>query len=35
MNRSEAKSLAETATPEQIKQMFLNAQSNITDWKQS
>lgn len=34
MNRNEAKKLAETVTSEQLKQMFLNAQERITDWRQ-
>lgn len=34
MNRNEAKQLADTATPEQLRQMFLNAQERITDWRQ-
>lgn len=33
MNKQDAKKLAETITNEQLHQMFLNAQSNITDWE--
>lgn len=32
MNRHQAKELAQTATPQQLKQMFINAQNNIKDW---
>lgn len=32
MNKHEAKKLAETVTLEDLKQMFRNAQVNITDW---
>jgi len=32
MDRYEAKNLAQTATPEQIEEMFRRAQSKIKDW---
>lgn len=32
MNRREAKILAEKATYADLRQMFINAQTNITDW---
>lgn len=32
MNRNEARELAETTSEEDLKQMFLNAQSKISDW---
>lgn len=35
MNRTTAKLLAETISLNEIKQMFLNAQSNIPDWTQA
>lgn len=34
MNRNEAKKIAETVSSEDLKKMFLNAQSSIKDWKQ-
>lgn len=34
MNRKEAKRISENAKPEEIREMFLNAQFCITDWKQ-
>jgi hypothetical protein len=34
MNRNEARKLAETVSDEDIKQMFINAQTRITDWEQ-
>lgn len=34
MNRATAKKISETITFEQLKQMFLNAKENITDWEQ-
>lgn len=32
MNRKEAKEMAYTVTPDQIRQMLLNAQNGIKDW---
>jgi len=32
MNRNDARKIAETITNEQIKEMFENAKSKITDW---
>jgi hypothetical protein len=32
MNRKAAREIAETITPQQIKEMFDNAKENITDW---
>lgn len=34
MNRNEAKKIAETVTNSELKDMFLNAQSEIKDWTQ-
>ena len=33
MNRTAAREIAETITPQQIKQMFDKAKENITDWR--
>ncbi len=35
MNKIQAKSIAETVTNEQLREMLLNAQSEIIDWKQA
>ncbi|MDB5144210.1 MAG: hypothetical protein JWQ66_2923 [Mucilaginibacter sp.] len=32
MNRKEAKELSTTVTPEQIREMLLNAQNGVKDW---
>lgn len=34
MNRNEAKKIAETVSNKDLNEMFKNAQSSITDWKQ-
>lgn len=33
MNRNEARRLTETVTNDQLREMFVNALNNITDWK--